>query len=361
MTLQEYKCPCCSGSIEFNSTVGKMKCPYCDSEFELDSLKEIDDALNNSVDESMDWNTEDAGSEFGANELDGMASYSCKSCGAEIITEKITGASSCPFCGNPIVMMNNFSGALKPDFIIPFKYDKEKAKEALKAHFEGKKLLPVEFKTDNHIDEIKGIYVPFWLFNSKADADIRYKAAKKRTWHDDDFNYTETSYYTVIRRGSLEFENVPCDASQKMDNDLMDSLEPYDFSEGVDFRTAYLSGYLADKYDVTAQDSTERANMRVKTSTQNEFDKTVTGYNTVEIVNNSINLQNGSTKYALLPMWLLNTTWNGEKYVFGMNGQTGKLVGNLPMDKRKYRRMFLLYMIIAAAVMFVIYFFLIRK
>lgn len=359
MGLQEYKCPCCSGGVNFNSSVGKMKCPYCDSEFELDSIKELDDVLENETPDNISWNT-DAGFDFSGEEAANMASYSCNSCGAQIITEKTTGASSCPFCENPIVMTQTFAGNLKPDLIIPFKLDKEASKEALKKHFEGKKLLPREFKDNNHIDEIKGIYVPFWLFTSDADANIRYKATKVKNWEDDNYRYTETQYYTVARKGTLAFENVPVDGSKKMEDDLMDSLEPYDYSQGVDFRTAYLAGYLADKYDVSVEDSIERANKRIKKSTEDEFRKTVNGYTTVSVENSGINIKNGSSKYALLPMWLLNTTWNDQKFVFGMNGQTGKFVGNLPINKKAYWKYFAIYGLIAAAIAFAISFFLLK-
>ncbi len=355
MGLQQYKCPCCNGGIEFNSTVGKMKCPFCDSEFDMEALKEVDAALSSGIEEDMSWNTF-GGDEFNDSEADGMAAYSCQSCGAQIITEKTTGASNCPFCDNPIIMMQNFAGNLKPEFIIPFKYNKEQAIEAMKKHFEGKRLLPASFKDQNHLDDVSGVYVPFWLFNSKAEADIVYKGEKKKRWSDNDYNYEETSYYSIIRRGGLEFENVPCDASVKMDDALMDSLEPYNFNEGVEFQTAYLSGYLADKYDVTAEESTERANKRIKSSTESEFRKTVTGYDSCTVERENIRLLNGTAKYVLLPMWILNTTWNDTKYVFGMNGQTGKLVGNLPMDKKKYATLFSIASLIGAAILFVILF-----
>ncbi len=353
MALQDYKCPCCGGGIEFNSSVGKMKCPYCDSEFEMDSLKELDQVLENSITEEMSWNMS-AGGAFSDTDAQNMAAYICNSCGAEIITDKTTGASTCPYCDSPIVMMGNFSGALKPDLIIPFKYDKKAAKEALTKHFEGKKLLPSAFKNSNHIDEIKGVYAPFWLYDTATDADIRYKAKKVRTWHDDDYNYEETKYYSIIRQGSLIFDNVPVDASDKMDDALMDSLEPYNFAEGVDFQTAYLAGYLADKYDVSVEKCSERANKRIKNSTESAIRNTVQGYDEVTVDNSVVNFNNGRTRYALLPMWILNTSWNGQKFVFGMNGQTGKFVGNLPMDKGKFWKNFLLVFGITAVIVFVL-------
>ena len=200
-------------------------------------------------------------------------------------------------------------------------------------HLNGKKLLPKIFKDQNHIDEVKGVYVPFWLFDTDVDAQVRYRATKIRTWSDEDYKYTETSYYMIHRGGSVGFEHVPVDGSSKMPDDLMESVEPYDYSDALDFQTAYLAGYFADKYDVTAEESIGRANQRVRRSTEDAFASTVQGYATVTAESSSVQFHGGKAKYALYPVWLLNTTWNGEKYTFAMNGQTGKFVGNLPLDK----------------------------
>ena len=348
--LEEYKCPCCDGAIEFDSGLQKMKCPYCDTEFEMDTLRSYDDELKNEPADDMKWETA-AGGEWQDGETEGLRVYCCNSCGGEIIGEETTGATACPFCGNPVVMMGQFSGDLKPDYVIPFKLDKKAAIEALKKHYSGKKLLPKVFKDQNHIEEVKGVYVPFWLFDADADAHIRYKATKLRTWSDSNYRYTETSYYAVTRAGSIGFAKVPVDGSQKMDDKLMESIEPFHFSDAVDFQTAYLAGFLADKYDVNSEQSIQRANERIKRSTENAFASTVVGYTSVMPVSTNISLKNGKAKYALYPVWLLNTSWNGKKYTFAMNGQTGKMVGDLPMDKGAYFRwLFGIAGIVSAAV-----------
>ena len=330
--LQEYKCPCCGGALAFDSSIQKMKCPFCDTEFEMEALEGYDEVLKEDRADSMEWETT-AGGEWENGEADALRTYICKSCGGEIVGDANTAATTCPFCGNRVVMMGNFSGALKPDLIIPFKLDKNAAKDGLMRHLSGKRLLPRVFKSQNHIDEIKGVYVPFWLFDTDADAQMRYSATKVRTWSDEDYDYKETSHFAVSRGGNISFENVPVDGSSKMADDLMESIEPYNMVDAVDFRTAYLAGYLADKYDVGAEESVERANERVKKSTESAFAATVKDYDTVETENSSIQLKNGKAKYALYPVWLLNTTWNGNQYTFAMNGQTGKFVGNLPIDK----------------------------
>lgn len=335
--LQEFKCPCCDGAIEFDSGSQKMKCPFCDTEFEVEALVSYNDELKQAKDDDLRWDAP-AGQVWTEDEQTQLRTYVCRSCAGEILADATTGATECPYCGNPVVMTEQFAGNLKPDLVIPFKLDKKAAKEALKKHYSGKRLLPKVFKDENHIDEIKGVYVPFWLFEADADAHIRYKATRVRHWSDSNYNYTETRYYSVVRGGNLGFNWVPVDGSTKMEDALMESIEPFDVSQAVDFNTAYLAGYLADKYDVTAQQSEERANNRVRNTTESAFASTVVGFSTVVPVATNIQLQNGKARYALYPVWLLNTTWKGKKYTFAMNGQTGKMAGDLPMDKSAYKK-----------------------
>lgn len=340
--LFEYECPCCGGRIEFDSASQQMKCPYCDTTFDLETLKGYDEAMKGAEQTESDIELS-PGTEWMTGETDNMLVYVCNSCGGEIVADKTTGATHCPYCDNPVVVSGQFSGDLKPDYVIPFKLDKEAAVNALKKHLEGKFLLPDAFKDQNHIEEIKSVYVPFWMFDADARGNIVYKATKVRCWSDANYNYTETKHYSVIRAGMLGFENVPVDGSSKMPDDLMESIEPYDFKQAQPFNAAYLSGYLADKYDVTAEESVDRANIRVKQSVRDELRRTVTGFDTVIQQKENINLANGTARYVLCPVWILNTTWNDQKFLFAMNGQTGKFVGNLPVDMGKFWKWLFIY------------------
>ena len=333
MSLQEFKCPSCGGAISFDSSTQKLKCPYCDTEFEVDAIKEYNEDLVNETgaDYSEEASWENSDSYWGAEE--GMKVYVCNSCGGEIIADSTTAAASCPYCGNPVVMKEQLSGDFKPDYVIPFKLDKNAAINALKDHMSNKKLLPKCFKDENHIDEVKGIYVPFWLFDADSIGSFKYKGSRTRIWSDKDWNYTETSYYSVVRVGGMEFNNIPVDGSEKMPDDLMESLEPFDFSQAVDFKTAYLAGYFADRYDVDAKASNDRANNRVRSSTESVIRSTVNGYSTLIPEFSQVDIRPGQVKYALYPVWMLNTIYRGEKFTFAINGQTGKIDGNMPVDK----------------------------
>ena len=330
-TLLEYKCPACHGAIHFDATLQKMKCPYCDTELEVESLQELDAVLQEESVSDYTWQQEPAG-QWSQAESENLRTYTCKFCGGEIIADENTAATHCPYCDNPVVMTGQFAGTLRPDLVVPFKLTKDRAKEALAAHFNKKPLLPKLFKSQNRIESIQGIYVPFWIFDTAADASIRYNATRLQHWSDSNYNYTRTSFYKLVREGSIAFDNVPVDGSSKMRDDLMESIEPYDLSQAVDFQTAYLAGYLADKFDVQADTCKTRANERIRSTTESMFASTAVGYATVIPENSNICLQDSRVRYGLLPVWILTTRYQDKAYTFAMNGQTGKLVGDLPID-----------------------------
>ncbi len=349
----EYKCPCCGGAVNFDATAQKMKCPYCDTEFDPNAFIKKDKRLEEQEPDNFKWD-ENAGQEWDDNEEGQMNVFVCQSCAGEIVADENTAATECPYCGNPVVLSGRLSGTLKPDYVIPFKHTKEQAKDELKRYVSSKKFAPKKFKQENRLEEIKGIYVPFWLFDSDTDAAVSYEATTVRTWSDSKYNYTETSFFDVYRAGSMSFVNIPCDGSSQMPDDLMESIEPFDFSEAVDFQTAYLAGYLADKYDVTMEDSIERANNRVRTSSEQVLRGTIDyPYHSVIAKSSSVQITNGKAKYALYPVWILNTDHNGKKYTFAMNGQSGKLIGDLPVDGKK---LFALFAGLSVGLAVIIYF-----
>lgn len=330
--LEQFKCPACGGSVEFDAGTQKMKCPYCDSEFDIEAIKEMNSEESSQHDDSISW--ESAGGQWQEGETDGMRVYTCESCAGEIIGDENLGSTTCPYCGSKVVMTGQFSGALKPDYVIPFKFDKKQAMKNFETFVNKRKYVPKRFKSDKHIEEIKGVYVPFWLFDGDADADMSFGAEKIKSWTEGKYEYTETEYYNVTRSGNVTFKNIPVDGSEKLADDLMESIEPFHFNEAVDFETAYLAGYLADKYDVDEKASENRANERIKYSVEEALSDTVKGYSRVNGRSSSITIKGGKAKYALYPVWLLSATYNGEAYTFAMNGQTGKFAGDLPVDNK---------------------------
>ncbi|MBR0164822.1 MAG: hypothetical protein IJQ12_09135 [Lachnospiraceae bacterium] len=354
----QYKCPSCGGILEFDPASQKMRCPYCESAFTMQDLQVQDNAQDAYADgaapvqgaEAMEF----AGGDWQAGENDNMRIYGCQSCGAEIVADATTGATSCPYCGNVVVMKGQFSGDLRPDLIIPFKMTKEQAVEKFKKHISSQKYVPSVFTAKGHPEEIKGVYVPFWLFTADAEADVVYNAQRVRSWSDSNYNYTETEHYRVRRAGTVRMEHVPVDGSTKMADDLSESIEPFDTKDAVPFQTAYLAGYLADRYDVDYTQCKDRAQQRMRVTAEKSMRSTVKGYTGVTVAATHVTWNRAQVSYALFPVWMLSTTWEGQNYLFAMNGQSGKFVGNLPLDKKGFGRARIKMGLIFAAAIFVL-------
>ena len=333
--VTNYKCPACTGPLHFVGASGKLECEYCGSTYDVKEIedlyadKEAEAAEALKKDEAegnveMAWNVAAAGGEWG-EDGNNMRAYSCPSCSAQIICDKDTAATCCPYCGNPTVVPGNFSGTLKPDYVIPFKLAKEDAIKALKKHYQGKLLLPKAFTEENHIQEIQGVYVPFWLFDGEVDADMQFHGKNVTSYRSGDYRVTETQHYDIGRSGTIGFEKVPVDGSSKMPDDFMDSIEPYDYKDLTTFSTAYMPGFLADRYDVDAAKASPRADQRCRNTAEEAVRDTVHGYSSVTLRSKNISIRKGEVKYAFLPVWMLSTQWNGNHYLFAMNGQTGKI------------------------------------
>ena len=355
--VTNYQCPACTGPLHFEGGSGKLECEYCGTSYDVAEIEalyaekeEKAAAAQQAADEASAgqstptgdgsvWDTSGFSEDWGA-EGDGMRAYSCPSCGAELICNENTAATSCPYCGNPTVVPGQFSGQLRPDFIIPFKLSKEAAVKALKEHYKGKFFLPKSFTRENHVQEIQGIYVPFWMFDGEARGDARYETTRSHTYRSGEYEITETEHFDIYRAGFVSFEKIPADASSKMPDDHMDSIEPYDYQELKPFSTAYLPGFLADKFDVTVEQCRQRADQRCEGTLTSTLRATVTGYDTCMLINSSVDLKRGKVHYALMPVWMLNTKWKGKDFLFAMNGQTGKLVGDLPVSWGRFWGLF---------------------
>ncbi len=348
MALQEYECPACGGAMEFNPTTQKIKCPFCDSEFDVKDY--VANHNSNSQGQIDDSHTSGSDSSDSAP----MFIYSCGSCGGEILATESLGSMKCPFCSNNVVVKEQFTGKFQPDYIIPFSKTKDDAMKAYSGYVKSKKLLPKVFADQNHIDEIKGVYVPFWLYSATQNYNGNFRGTKVRTWSDSNYNYTETSYYNITRAGSEDFSQVPVDGSKEMPDDLMESIEPYDRSAMVPFNMGYLAGFLANKYNVSAKDNRDRAMKRMSESASMNFKNTIAGYSSLTALSETCNASSEKTEYALYPVYVLNTTWNGQNYLFAMNGQTGKFVGNLPLSKSQALKYYLPIAGIVAAISFFI-------
>lgn len=360
----EHKCPLCGGIMNFNPAKAKLVCEYCDSEFSPeeveDKLKDpnaakgmSDEELKNAQSGMTDLNS--AGifgdsaveyegvenSTFSEEDADNMVQFCCEACGAVLVTDKNIASTTCSYCDSPMIIGARLSGELAPDIIIPFKFDKKAATEKFNKWKAKGMFHPREFKQATKVKELKGQYVPFWFYDLNSTGEIEAIGTKVRTYTRGDYRYTETSYFDVGRRFNLTFNDLPADASERMDDKVMDMLEPFDKKDFVPFSTPYLTGFVAEKYDYNDKALFKRIHERASKYTTDYIRDTCKHYNSIKINRSNINITPNRTRYALLPIWFFNYKYKGEMYSFTMNGQTGKVIGKPPISKPKVVGFFL--------------------
>ena len=334
------KCPGCGAPIHFNPTAGRWKCEYCNSEFSLEEMQKHNNASSN----------ENNVSEENPSENIEYVSYRCQNCGAEIVADEQTAATFCVYCGNTAILKNKLSGEFKPDYIIPFKTEKDAAIKAFENISKGKLFVPKDFNSKANIEKIRGVYIPFWLYDFEVCGEINLNATKTQTTSTPDTTYIKTDYYKLYRDVSMSFTKIPVDGSTRFNNDIMNSIEPFDYNDLIQYNHAYLSGFLAERFDVDSDSLSNEAELRALESTRTKVLNDITGFATKSIDEDRLLTNISTKKYALLPVWMVNVKYLDKYYLFAMNGQTGKFIGDIPLDKKKVNK----YSILSFIIVFVI-------
>ena len=329
--MTEYKCPACSAALAWSAEHNMLHCDNCGNNYELEAIQLL--AETEQDQESFDWSAykEDLSDET----LTGTVTYSCRSCGAVIETDATTAATRCPYCDNEVVIDNQVQGGLKPNGVIPFKISSKDLPKVVKKFYEGKRLLPKHFFDNSKLQEIQGLYVPFWLFDGQMEGGATMDGEILHSYVQGDYNVVETRHFLLQREGGVRFEHVPVDGSTKLSDDLMDSLEPYDFSELQPFNGGYLAGFVADRFDSDPDAELPRAQNRMMNTAESLITDTTAGYSGVRMRSNNLRLHDAAVKYVLLPVYLINCAYNGQTYRYAVNGQTGKVVGTLPISNSR--------------------------
>ena len=323
-TAIDNKCPSCGGKMDFQPKLGKWKCDYCDSEFTIEQLKE-----------QLKKTSQIEKNEEGLEEDDSnLFQYNCPDCGAIIVADEHTTATFCVYCGNTAILKNKLTGKFHPNSLIPFKIEKKEAITAFKEISKGRMFVPKDFNSETNIEKIRGIYIPFWLYDINFTGEFDAKGNKITNWRVGRTHFTKTDTYSIHRKGTMFFNKVPVDGSTRFDNDLMNSIEPFDYKDLVEYNHAYLSGFLAEKYDIDKDECYKDAKKRIVNSGEKELLKTCR-YTVTKIQSKNYQDVTANFYYVLLPVYMVNVKYHNQLYTFAMNGQTGKFVGNIPLDKKK--------------------------
>lgn len=300
-----FKCKNCGGNTIYSPERKTMYCPFCDSQ---DSQERTE--------ETCDMQT-------------------CPNCGGEIQVEEHTSALQCPYCDHYIILNERVEGTYEPEKIIPFKYSKDMVKELMRENFKKHRFAPTDFLSEVRLNSMTGEYVPFWMYDYHTNCDYQGEGIKTRVWVTGDMEYTETSFYNVVRNMDINYQEIPADASVSMPDTVMDLLEPYQYNELTDFKPEYMSGFLGEKYNMSSELVEGRAKAKMSESAEVLLKQSISGYARVNALHKNIRADSVGTHYDLLPVWKYDYTYKEQSFPFYINGQTGKVVGRVPISKEK--------------------------
>ncbi|MBQ9886185.1 MAG: hypothetical protein IJM37_04935 [Lachnospiraceae bacterium] len=333
--VKTYFCPSCGAAMTFDAVSQRLACSHCGSNMTVEEAEKLAEHKETSAYEHDNGSGEAKSEEKkDSNEIDCKV-YHCPTCGAEILTDRYTTATLCSFCGNPGLMEDRIEGILKPAYVIPFSIDKNNAMDIFRNWSRTGRLTPTSFKSQSNIEKLTGMYVPYWMYDIRVNVDMNAHCTRTTSQTRGDYIYTYTHNYSVNRSATGTYQKVPADASEKLNDDMMDLLEPYDYSKMVDFNESYLLGYQAERYNLNSDQTAERAVRRVSAFAESDVRGSIVGYQTTNILSKNVRADLLLTKYAMLPVWILNYRYYGKDYTTVINGETGKLVGTLPISRAK--------------------------
>lgn len=316
MEAFSYKCPNCGGDLKFDPKSGKFECEYCASSF--------------SAEEAQTFGTD--------QEAD---LYICPSCGAEIVTEATTAATFCYYCHNPVILKGRLSGEYRPDLVIPFAIDRKSAVDQFLAYVKKKYFVPRAFFSKEQIEKISGVYFPFWMYSCKSDGWWKGNGRQVRVYRIGDMEYTETKVFDVSRRAELDFEKLTRNALNRENRELVEAVQPFRLEEAVSFSMGYLSGFQAEKRDIEKSELKGGLEQEIRQHTSDMIKSRISGYQMLEASAMEADIREEDWRYLLLPVWVLTYQGKDQKrYYYAMNGQTGKISGKLPLDKKKLLALF---------------------
>jgi len=330
----QYKCPTCGADMAYDSVSGKLLCDSCGRQETIESMSHRNKSEGYGSDTQTDasYDSEHSHQHFHEEEV---KEYHCNNCGAVLLTDKDTTATTCSFCGAGIVISDRLSGNLAPAKVIPFNINKTQAQESFRKWCKKGRLTPKGFMTADRIKSITGLYVPFWLYDVNGRGEADATCTRVKTYERGDYIYTDTSFYHVYRQVNLNYIKVPVDASEKMNDGMMDKLEPYHYKDLKDFQMPYLAGYLAEKYNYDDKDLFPRIQSRVSGYVSNYIRSTINGYSTTTYNHENLNIKQRKAEYVLFPVWMVCYDYKQSEHTFAMNGQTGKIVGKPPISMSK--------------------------
>ena len=295
MAAITYKCPNCDGGLVFDPASQKYHCEYCLSDFTQEELERLSPEMNRRELEYQEPDCREPNRREPGSAEARPVLYTCPSCGSQIVTDETTAATFCYYCHNPVALAGRLEGQFRPD------------------------------------------YVPYWLYSCRVDGELDAQGTRLRTWDTAGMRYTETTVYDVKRQGTMEVDHVARNGLSKANRQLVDSVLPYRMNDKENFSMGYLSGFLAENRDMEKEQFVLDVQTEVRQFALQSLQDQAGSYSSMQVRKKEAGIRDEKWSYALLPVWTLtyNDKARGKIYYFALNGQTGKICGKLPVDRKK--------------------------
>lgn len=333
-------CRNCGGTLVYSPSKKMMECKMCGGTFrpeEVDShdRKHLEDV--DAISQAKIFGTRDKASYE-------CRIYTCSHCGGDIVINGTEASTFCVYCGNPTVVFKRVAKQMRPDGIVPFSITEEEAKKLIRFHLSKGAFIPSEIKHQK-VESVRGIYIPYWVVNCDFNDAILFKGYVKQG------KGRRATYFG--RSGSCQLENLPCDASLRLNDNISKRLEPYYYDDVKDFDEDYLSGFYSDTSDMSPADLRAAVLKRGDEMFRGELIRTVSASNvSVEKSVPSVNIHPDAI-YLMLPAWFYTFKYKDKPITILVNGQTGKTVGTLPFNKTKISVLSAALFLIIAALFYI--------
>ncbi|GFI65145.1 hypothetical protein IMSAG185_00739 [Lachnospiraceae bacterium] len=313
-----YECPNCGGNLKFNISLQQLFCAYCESAFDPYSVSKETDTVD--------------GDCFETNV------FRCPQCGGEMISSDNDATSFCSYCGSANILSERIGREKRPKHIIPFQITKDGCKKAYAAKLRKAFFVPKELKDPAFIDGFRGIYMPYWSYRISQQGQVALRGEKEKRSGD----YVYTDHYALTGDLDAGYEGYSCDASAGFSDNISEALGPYDIRDVREFTPTFLSGFYAETADVDPEVYREDAEGLAADVT---FDKVKD-----DPVFRKHGIQESGRRQkaaelctcckgedsAMFPVWFMSYR-NGDRIAYAaVNGQTGKVVTDLPVDGRRF-------------------------
>lgn len=334
-----YICPGCGEDLEYDEAMNQHLCKYCREYYDFAQLVNYrkEDESQNETEIVED-----------THKTMKVRMYICRKCKVEMLTLNEAETATCPYCGSKDLVFIEEAEEVMPDQIIPFAKTKEEALEYMKKVFRKAAFIGDGLK-NMQVDAIQATFIPYWSFEVSLDLTMR-----KRT------QYVEDSERQIYEGSEHLSEKIMIDASRRFFDGIANALEPYDLWDSVSFEASFLKDALAEKLDETEEQKKERALRRAKLILRNRlykrdgggtYDKKTYGHKAIAIeedvaLDDSSMIFKGKIKeatYYYLPVYFVTATINGKKILTLINGQTGRVVGTVPVNNKAYITQKILY------------------